>query len=158
MNGIKQYILTIICAAVLCILIPSYFSGKSSYALVLKFLCSLFFTVILISPWKDFSIDDYDLFWESALEDAKQATDEGVTAFNQLQAAGITERTKAYILDKAKEFHLDLNVQVELDDSAPPTPENIIISGEAAPLQREKLRLALSGELGIPKERILWNP
>ena len=157
MEAIKQYVISITAAAILCILAPSIFSSNNTYTGAVKFLCSLIFMIILVSPWKNFRLEEYDWFWESAFADAKAAVDEGVFAFNDLQAAGIKEKTAAYILDKAKEYDLELDIQVELDDSSPPMPENIIISGISTPLQKQQLRQIVSRDLDIPKERILWQ-
>ena len=157
MEAIKQYIITITAAAILCLLVTSLFSPKSTYGAILKFFCGLVFTIILISPFKDISFQDYDWFWESIFTQAQSATEDGVAAYNELLSDSIKDKTAAYILDKAAEYDMDVEIQVELDNSSPPKPENIIITGINTPLQREKFRLELSNELGLPKERILWQ-
>ena len=157
MDSIKQYVITITAAAILCMLVNAIFPAKNAYGGILKLFCGVVFTIILVSPVNNFCFADYNWFWESIFTEANIATEEGVAAFNGLLSDSIKDKTTAYILDKANEYDMDLNIQVELEDSSPPVPENIIISGNSTPLQREQFRLELSNELGLPKERILWQ-
>ena len=157
MDSIKQYVITITAAAILCMLVNAIFPAKNAYGGILKLFCGVVFTIILVSPVNNFCFADYNWFWESIFTEANIATEEGVAAFNGLLSDSIKDKTTAYILDKANEYDMDLNIQVELENSSPPVPENIIISGNSTPHQREQFRLELSNELGLPKERILWQ-
>ena len=69
----------------------------------------------------------------------------------------ITDKTCAYILDKAETLRAQLTVQVILSDEELPVPERIYLTGQASPYARSMLQRLIEEELGVPKERQIWT-
>ena len=69
----------------------------------------------------------------------------------------IKTETEAYILDKAAQFDLQLDVQVALTDDVMPVPESVQLTGSVSPYVKSRLQILISNDLGIPKEQQLWT-
>lgn len=67
----------------------------------------------------------------------------------------IAEKTEAYILDKAKELGIDCTAKVstQTGEDGVPCPYGAVLQGEKS----EALADYMEQELGIPKERQVWN-
>lgn len=69
----------------------------------------------------------------------------------------IKQDCEAYVLDIAKALKLDITVDVQLEEQdGCPYPFRILLTGSAAPWQKQALQDILESDLGIPKERQSW--
>lgn len=86
-------------------------------------------------------------FTEDALQESTNALMEGL----------IKENTEAYILDKAQDMGVNIQVEVEtVVQNGCPIPWRATLKGSVSPTQKETLTAILQDELGIPEERQGW--
>ncbi len=73
----------------------------------------------------------------------------------QLYLAIIEEETAAYVMDKAREFGFECDVEVTFgyDEKAVPCPWEVAARGEWTPERRARLGRLLEEELGVPAQR-----
>jgi len=156
MEQIRQYLLSVIGAAILCGIVNSLIGSKSPHAAIIKLISGLCMAFTVISPILKIQIDDYSDYLSSFTDDAKEVVSSGEEiAMNELYAI-IKGRTEAYILDKAASLGLDVEVEVTLSNDIPPLPCAVTISGSASPYSKNALAQYIANDLGIPKEDQIW--
>ena len=70
----------------------------------------------------------------------------------------ISEKTSAYILDKAESLGLSLSASVQAeDDGSGPRPVSVFLTGSAEESAKKRLTEYIEDTFGIPKERQFWN-
>lgn len=156
MTQVRQYLLSIIAAALLVSLGTAWADRKSEIGGMIRTLGSVFLVVATISPISHFQYQDMTEYWNSFSAEAKNSTQYGIQI--QRSAAGeiIKEKTESYILDKAKQFGAALIVQVSLSDDELQTPSAVQIRGRISPYGKRELEAAIEKDLGIPKEKQTW--
>lgn len=78
-------------------------------------------------------------------------------ATNELLAGLISQEAEAYILDKAEEWGVSVQAEVETRvTEAYPVPWRAVIRGSLTAQQRSRLSWYMTQELGIPEERQEW--
>lgn len=156
MDQIRQYLLSVIAAAILCGIVNTLIEKKGAYSSIVKLITGLFMAITVISPLITIRIGDIsDYFGELSAESASITADSEASAFKELCAI-IKSKTEAYILDKAVSMDLDIEVEVTLDSANPPLPCAVTIWGSAAPYSKEVLSEYIAKDLGISKEDQLW--
>lgn len=157
MDSIRQYILGIVAASVLCSIIIRLVNAKTANATLIKTICSIALTICIISPLVGFDLLDtvkYDI--NDYLDGETYATDSFSTTQKQIQTV-IKERTQAYVLEKAKSYDCDLHIDITISKEAPYKPISAHASGQISPAVKQKLQQIMEADLGIPRERQLWN-
>jgi hypothetical protein len=69
----------------------------------------------------------------------------------------IKHRTAAYILQRAQELHVHLDIEVVLSADDIPVPEKVFLSGTVAPFAKKQLQQIIEQDLGIAKECQIWT-
>lgn len=69
----------------------------------------------------------------------------------------ISQRTQAYILDKAQALNTVLEVEVTLSDDEIPVPVKVRLAGNVSPYAKGRLQTIIEEELGIEKENQVWT-
>jgi stage III sporulation protein AF len=156
MEPIREYLLSVSVAAMFCAVARRLLERKGTPAAMGKLLTGLFMTFTVLSPLTDLSIGPLRDFTEDFRQQAQQAVQEGEAYANSSLRKGISERTKAYILDKAEAFGADLQVDVILSDDLYPVPEQVRLSGNVSPYAKMQLKKILV-ELGISEENQIWT-
>lgn len=157
MEGIRQYLLTIVAAAIVCSVVTNIVGKNGANAAVVKLLTGLFLAVTVISPWTKMQIIDFSAYADGLSAQAEDAAAYGESIANEEMSAIIKSRTEAYILDKAASLGLDLTVEVTVSGSNPPQPYTVTIHGAAAPYAKQQLQNMIANDLGIPEENQLWT-
>lgn len=155
MDAIRQYILSVICIAILCGLTQSLFSKSSTGALV-KLITGLIITITVIGPLlrgRDFSLGVY---LDKISFDGSWAVAEGEEAAMQAVSERIKDRTETYILDKAAEMGAAITVDVKLKEGMPPVPAEVTVRGTVSPYVKKQLCGCLRKDLGIPEDKQIW--
>lgn len=153
MEAIRQYLISVTAAAILCGIVKGLFPEKGTVGVLVRMMAGLFLTATVIAPLTRISIDSDFAF---ALEaDARAAVAVGENAAAKSLAAGIKARAEAYILDKADSP--DLTVSVTLDTGYPPVPVGVVLRGRISPYGRSLLERIITEDLGIAKEQIVWT-
>ena len=156
MDGIRQYIFTVIAAALLCGVLSSIFhQGKSKD--LLRILCGIFLAFTVFKPIT--GVDLSDILEESLIfeSDAEQTAALGENMAYQAMTELIKEKSQAYILDKAAELDASITAEVTVSEEETPKPLSVVISGQVSPYNRKKLESILETDLGIAKENQVWT-
>ena len=155
MGAVREYVLGIGAAALICAITLS-FGSRGSMQPLLKLVCGLVLTFAIVNPvlkitggnLEDLGID-YGTQASQAAEEGKQ---QALKSIRQI----IKEETEAYILDKAHDLSLELQVTVTLDDQPLPKPAAVTLRGTVPPYGKSQLTRIISQELGIAKENQTW--
>ena len=154
MEALRQYVLSVVTAALVCGIATELFpNGRGKQ--VIKLLGGLFLAYAVLSPVSrgDFSeILDFPYSYE---EEAAAAAGVGENLARESMADIIKAETEAYILDKAADLRAEVTVEVTVNEEN--VPSKVTITGEASPYARRQLQDAIESDLGIPKENQQWT-
>lgn len=156
-SHIREYIIGIVAAAILCSLVIQLTKGNSTNAAIVKTACGIIMTMCVISPLIQFKLDTLSLpDLESFLEGEAYAAVGYETSIDKISEV-IKQRSEAYVLEKASYFDCDLEVQVTLNGENPPMPTGITVIGNVSPVTKQRLQSIIEKDLGIPMEWQIWN-
>jgi len=154
MEGLRQYIVGVTAAAMLCGAALSLCPEGSAKEL-LRLLGGMVLILCLLRPLTGGMVsleipglDPGQGEWIAA---------EGEKEAREALADIIKSKTEAYILDKAAALEASVEVEVTLDQGSPPLPQDVVIRGGVSPYARGRLERILSSELGITKEHQQWT-
>ncbi len=157
MEDVRQYLLSLIAAAIICAVIISIIGKKGALTPVIKLLAGLFMLYTALSPWTKLRLDGVISYFSDLELKASVTASDGNASALQSTASIIKEQTEAYILDKASSVGTDISVEVIVEGTTPPAPCYVKISGTVAPYHKQRLSQIISDELGIPKENQWWE-
>jgi hypothetical protein len=123
---------------------------------IYKLISGVIIIFFLIAPVTNFHIGNIDTAYDNICKDANQLSSEGSEFVMESISKGIEWRLTSYILDKATEMDLNLDIQIQLCNEGIPQPETIKITGTASPYTKKKLVSIISTDLGITEENIVW--
>lgn len=156
MNGLRQYVISVTAAAILCGILTSLLKKGAPQALV-KLLCGFFLVFTVIQPIKKIDLGALPELLSIDQGTSEELAQEGVTYAGNSVAEIIKEKTRSYIIEKASEMHLELDVAIEVGEGDVPIPERVVISGQASDFARSRMEAFLEQTLGIPKENQIWT-
>lgn len=156
-TSLRQYLLSVVSAAVICVIIKVIIGQKSGAAAIVKVLTGIFLTVTVIAPLPKLELSNIPEYFNSLPADAESAASIG-TSYRRNELTRIIKlQTETYILDKAASLGIEVKVDVSVDNSDPPIPNAVTIStSTAAPYARERLKQYIERELGIPEAKQIW--
>ena len=153
----KEYILSIISAAILCAVIKGMVGEKSTNGKIVGLLCGVLMAITLITPLKDVRFYNITAFLNEIKTDSEKYIQDGQSAAGKSMADIIKAQTEAYILDKAEQMGLSITVEVVLDEKSENVPDRVTVKGQLSPYAKEVLSNFLQNELGIAKEKQKWS-
>ena len=153
----KEYILSIIIAAIICAIAGSLLDESSSAGKILKIITGVFMCVTVLAPISKISFSNISYYFDNVLEDSELHVGEGKIAAQNSISGIIKAQAEAYILDKANSMGLDLSVEVELDDNNYSVPCGITIDGAVSPYIKEIMSDYIEETLGVTREKQRWN-
>ena len=156
MDDIRQYLLTIICAAILCAVVLRIFDKNSVNNSVLKLLTGIFLSITVISPLTDIKIQDITYELTGFSNDAELFVAQSSRDVNSQLCGIITQETEAYILDKARSLGVAMEAEIVLSDDEY-KPQSVIIRADISPYAKFKMQQIIAEDLGIPKEMQIWK-
>lgn len=155
MDGLKNYLIAVCSAAILSAILKQLIGKSKMSSGTVNLLSGLFVAICIISPWKDFSLQDLEIYnplhtqlGQSYVETGKRITQ------NQIDAI-ISEKIESYILEKANQLGVQVEVSVELAEDS--IPFKSIVSGRLSPEEKKTLSAFLEKEIGIQKEMQIWK-
>lgn len=157
MEGVREYLLSVTAAAMLCGIVSGLTGEKSSLAGLTKLISGLFLCFTVIAPFADIRISELADYASDILADGEQAAQDGEEYSAQALRQIICDETRAYIMDKARTYGVEIEVQVELSRNDPPVPEGCTITGSISPYVRQQLKKILVNDLDIPEENQTWT-
>lgn len=155
MNELKQYIMSVVGAALVCGVIKSLVSGSGMKAAVVNMMCGLFVAITALTPVLKIEIPDLHNYINPISDTANEITQQAVTSTRQDMARIIMEEVRAYILEKANSLNMNIDVEVKLDDKEL-TPIGAIIVGSVSPYEKTVLGEYMERTLDIPEEKQQW--
>ncbi len=157
MQGIREYLLSITAAAIICAVAKHIVGEKGSGSKIIYVVTGLFMAITLISPIVNIRIGNIERYFEDFYLDANDITDFGSQMANDALADIIKQQTEAYILDEAVRLGVKMDVEVKLSDSSPPQPYQVVIEGSVSPYQRQSIIRYIVQHIGIPQEQQIWK-
>lgn len=154
MEAVRNYILAITAAAILCGIVTALMGGKGTSTALAKLVCGIFMAMVVVSPLVNLEFDGWTAWTSQISFDAEAAAAEGEAVAEEMYAAIIKEQTESYILDKAKALGVSAAVEVTVEEGLPAA---VWLSGDFSPYAKARLTAYISEELGIPKEDQQWN-
>lgn len=156
MVALREYVLSVSAAAVLCGIVCGLAGEKSFSGPVIKLVCGLILTLAVLRPLVNLRLDNLSYGLDSIRKDGVLEAQEGVDYANQAMRRLIKEKTAAYILDKAGRFGAAVQVEIGLTDDTIPIPIHVTVSGNISPYAKEQLKEYIESDLGIPRENQQW--
>lgn len=157
MEQIGKYMLSVICAAVLCAIVIRLPAQDASTKKLIQTAAGLFMVFTLIQPIAEIKISDLPLFLEDFSSDARDAAAEGELQTNNALHQSIKQQLESYILDKAAALGASVKVDIVLSESAIPVPVAVVLSGNISPYHKVQIGNILETELGLTGENQIWK-
>lgn len=154
MEALRQYVLSVVVAALICGILSGLVQNGPAKDTV-RLLCGLFLTITVLKPLTGWDTDHLmDISQTISLETSAVVT-EGERLASKAVGDIIKEETEAYILDKASELNVELTVSAILNRENIPVAAEI--EGDVSPFARRRLTQVMETDLGITKENQQWT-
>lgn len=156
MQALRTFLLSVTGAAVICsvaIKIPV----KGAPAGLLRMICGIFMLLCFLRPLTDLKLGEFVPVTELYRSEAEEIAAQGENLARQAMEEIIKTQAEAYILDKAADLGVSLDVCVSLTSQDLPVPQGVILTGSVSPYQRSVLSQEIEKHLGIEGGKIQWN-
>ena len=151
MEGIREYLIGVIAAALLCAVASLLIEPKGTVGVAVKLVSGFLLLLAVLRPWVD--LPTQGLFhWADDFY-----AEEGKVIANAFYKDSIKQQLTAYILDEARAFNCNVTAEIILSDEVPATPRQIRLSGEVSPYARQALTNLLTEKLGLSREDLIWT-
>lgn len=154
MENLRQYIMSVILAALICGILLGLVHSKSSEKAI-RLLCGLFLTLTVIRFPGQIELDSLFSSYSSYNQTAQDAAALGKKRASKMAADSIKAQYETYILDKASALNAEVSIDISVNQEYIPIHANI--SGKISPYNRHRLEDILETDLGITKENQLWT-
>ena len=156
MENLRQYIIAVTAAAMICSIAKSISSEKNTAGTILRLIAGIFMCVTVLSPVVRLDFSALPALSENFVEQANAAAAQGKNATADEINTIITEQIQAYILDKAEAFGSRLQVEVHIATDGSYRPEIVTLQGNISPYAKSRLQQIIEEDLQIPKEDQQW--
>ena len=156
MEGVREYLLSVTAGAILCGILGSLVGEKGAFSGLYKLISGLVLCFLMISPLVNIELSDFSQFANELISQGDQAVREGEESRDEMLRQIITDEARAYIMDKARSYGAEIQVEITLSQDDPPVLENCTIRGQISPYVKQQLKKILIIDLGIPEENHLW--
>ena len=157
MEALREYLLSVTAAAILCAIVLRLLDGKGSAAALGKMVAGIYMALTVISPLTQICLSDAGDWLPHIALDTQEAVQQGVLIGKNALAESISTQVEAYILDRAKQLGVTLTAEVELSEDTIPVPVRVRLQGHIGPYAKGRLQQILQEELGISKENQIWT-
>lgn len=153
----KEYILGIIAAGIICGIVQNLVSSKTATGRILRLLTGILMVITILSPVVNVSFTNISDYLDEINTQGDIYANYGSAMANESVCAIIKDQAEAYILDKADRMNLDISVEVALDEYNNSVPCEVTIAGNLSPYAKEVLGSYIEENLGIAKEYQRWQ-
>ena len=157
MEAVRQYLISVTAAAIVCSIINRVIGKTGTYAAIVKLITGLFLVFTVISPFAKLQITDLPAYMDSLTVDADLVVMDGQQAARDAVTEIIKAEAEAYILDKAAALDLTVEAEVIVSDTDIPQPCAVTLRGSASPYAKQRLQQLIANDLGIPEEKQTWK-
>ena len=156
MDAIREYLIGVVAAALLCGIITTIIGTKGTVGVAVKLLSGLLMLLAVIRPWTSITFDGFFDWSEGIAADGTGIVTSGEMMAEEAYHLGIKKQIESYILDKARALDCNLKVEVILSDGSIPVPKQVRLTGELSPYARRTLTNEITQHLGIDQEDLIW--
>lgn len=153
---IREYLLKLTAAALFCSVVVGFVGDKGALGKLIKLITGIFMMVTIAAPIGTLHLDGWTDYIDKLTLQTSGAVQEGEDFAKDTLVGIIKEETRSYILDKAKAYDAQLEVEVDVDDSTVPVPRAVLIRGSISPYGRQQLQRIIQEDLGIKLEAQEW--
>ena len=132
-TDISKYLLSLVAAALLSGIATSLLGQKGALGAAVKLLAGIYMTLTIIAPWGQLRLQEFRQWKDQTTAVGERLTVSGQNEARDAMAESIISSTQSYILDKAETLGVDVTVEVMLDDSPIPVPQQVRIRGNISP-------------------------
>ena len=157
MDGIREYLVQVTAAGLICGVVNTLVGKKGSVAASVRVMTVILMVVTMASPLVKLRLTGISDFLNEIRFDGSLYAQQGSQASKDAVSDIIKERTEAYILDKAASLGADIRVELALSQDELPVPVSVTIYGAVSPVGKRRLQEVIRDELGIPLEAQKWN-
>ena len=157
MESIREYILSVIAAGLLCGVVRHLIDKKGVPGAVGKLLTGIVMMFSILAPLSDLSFGSALELKMQYHKIAQEAVLRGEKITGDSMRKSISESLEAYLLDKARQMGLELQVQVTVSDDLYPVPQKVCISGNISPYAKKRLVQIIEEELGVKEDDQQWR-
>lgn len=154
---VRQYILSVLAVSLIISLVNAFISKDSAQSKLIKMISGFVLIITIISPFSNFKIGNIEDIFDDLELNPNQIISEGEIIADLTSRDIIKERSEAYILDKASDMGLTVEVEVTLNDTVPSSPYSIEITGNISPYSKMQLSKIITTDLAIPEDRQKWT-
>ena len=157
MSAIREYILTITAAALICSIVRKLLDGKGTPSAVGMLLTGLCMTLTVLSPLAGVTGGYMGRFVVDLEEKADRYVLAGENKSKKALQESMIARIETYILEEAEKMGATLQLDILLTESDYPVPDKVYIRGDVSPVVKKKLQRWLYETLGIAEEKQIWT-
>ena len=108
----------------------------------------------MVNPFVELDFSVISDYFDDFISEGQAMASIGENMAREAEGDIIKSRVQAYILDKAKSYGAQLNVEVILDQSN--VPVSVELQGNISPYGKAQLTNTITEDFGIAKEHQLW--
>ena len=157
MGNIRDYLIGIMGAAMICGVATMLLGNKGTIGVVVKLMSGILMILAVAGPWAGITFDDFFGWTDEILADGSSAVSDAEISAQEAYREGIKERVVSYVLEKAAHLECDLDVEVTLSQDTLAQPVTITLAGNVSPYAKSVLATMIAEELGISREEQIWT-
>ena len=155
MDFIKQYLLSILAAAIICAIITKLTRHHQAISGIIKMITTIFLSVTVFTPLLNLKVCNQFALPDQLSLKADEIISSAQTDIKNQTEEIIISQTETYILEKAALYDADINVSIGLDSDTG-VPASVTLRGMVAPATKQRIQHFLVEEVGIPEEDQVW--
>jgi hypothetical protein len=156
MSGIADYLLGIVAVCLISSVAKQLLGISKNYKALGNTIIGIFIVLSILSPVVTQKWSYGDVLDTGFEDEIEQISQDAESYRQEVMRKSIISQTEAYILSKARELSVDVDIEITLSDSYPYAPIRICIWGNTSPYAKSQLSAYLKEEIGIAKEEQIW--
>lgn len=157
MQAIREYLLSVTAAAILCGIATSLLGKKGMIGTTIQLLAGVFMILTVVGPFVNIRFERMLNFSDVLADEADMYVASGEKSARETMSEIIKAQAEAYILDKAETLGVQLSVEVTLSQEQIPVPVSVNLSGNVSPYARQVISEMIEENLGIGTEDQIWT-
>ena len=155
MEMVRQYIISVISASVVCALFKGLLVKRASSKIV-NVLCGMFLLFTFLRPVKDIDLLDMIVSFRWDESTTQESVHRGEELTQNAMADIISAEIASYVEKKANALGAKVHIEVRLTDEEIPSPAEMDITGQVSPYVRRQLEAFISENIGLEGEVVRW--
>ena len=157
MDTIRQYILSVLSAAIIASLLVRFTNKQEAVGRIIKLIASVFLSIAVVAPIIKMQILDISEYVGDLEADGKNIISDAKVQVENETVSIILEKVQAYIEDKAATYGAEITATVGITEPDSLRPDTIEIEGNVSPYVKEILQDVIADDLGIQEDNQICN-